>query len=463
MNRAGGRILWSEEALRNHSRWCPSVRVAAPGTAKIRVTSRSDCVMKIRRFPLRAMNRSLFLRMAAILCLLRGSVAAQDTLIPELPPGWSIRRTALPDANREAASQKLGLPVVRLEHCQVTAPQTAFQMYLATAADESIAAKLEEKFLAVHDHDESYVARKGVVVAEIVKAPATLAARLKHLLAWNPPVERTWRVQLRATPVTAAKNSMSYQPLFEALTKLRNDEAGDATALEKLKPDFTFGNSLRLYAPPGAKFTGPGQPAGANFVIPPGSLPMHCGIPAADVEFTVKVREFSVIPAAKPDVASLTAATKAWPQNLPAIKELSARLKPLTPQERLERILAWVSARVAHGGKIMGSRYGVATALQQGYGRCWDASDTFIAACRACGLPARQTGGWLAGVSGHVWAEVWLPAGGGREAGWLPADPTTSWSGVSCHYIPWWVSEDGVKPLELWGPPGIERVGPQSP
>lgn len=64
----------------------------------------------------------------------------------------------------------------------------------------------------------------------------------------------------------------------------------------------------------------------------------------------------------------------------------------------------------------------------------------------------------MVGMSGHVWAEVWLDDADKQKAGWMPVDPTTSWTGVSVHYIPWWISEDGVKPLELWGVPKVERV-----
>src|SRR5438105_3918224 len=111
------------------------------------------------------------------------------------------------------------------------------------------------------------------------------------------------------------------------------------------------------------------------------------------------------------------------------------------PRRRAERLLAAVNARGRFGGESVGSRYGARQALSQGFGHCWDKSDVFVCLCRAAGVPARQVGGWVRGVEGHVWAEVLL-----EGEGWLAVDATTTWLGVSADYVPLWVSEDGRIP-----------------
>jgi hypothetical protein len=76
--------------------------------------------------------------------------AAEDGLLPVLPEGWSIRRVEVPAACREAVARKLGIPLLRLENCQVTAGKTTCRLNLATAKDEADAKKLEESFLEIH-------------------------------------------------------------------------------------------------------------------------------------------------------------------------------------------------------------------------------------------------------------------------------------------------------------------------
>jgi transglutaminase-like putative cysteine protease len=122
---------------------------------------------------------------------------------------------------------------------------------------------------------------------------------------------------------------------------------------------------------------------------------------------------------------------------------------------KAERILRWVNGNIEFGGPVVGSRYGTKQVLAQGHGHCWDTSDVFITLCRAAGIPARQVGGWLVGVCGHIWAEVYLPG-----EGWVAVDSTASWLGVSSDYIPLFISEDGEAPFVYWNTPTIERVNP---
>ncbi len=68
---------------------------------------------------------------------------------------------------------------------------------------------------------------------------------------------------------------------------------------------------------------------------------------------------------------------------------------------------------------------------ERGFGDCGAQSMYFSALCRAVGIPARTTGGWQlfsGNLSGHFWAEFYLPG-----YGWLPVDPTAA---ESADYIP---------------------------
>jgi hypothetical protein len=115
-------------------------------------------------------------------------VAADEALLPALPEGWSIRRAEVPAASREAVARKPGIPLRRLENCQVNAGAATLRLNPGTANDEAGARKPEKSFLAIHGNVDSFVARKGSVVAEISNAAPELAARVKHLLACNVPL-----------------------------------------------------------------------------------------------------------------------------------------------------------------------------------------------------------------------------------------------------------------------------------
>ena len=117
----------------------------------------------------------------------------------------------------------------------------------------------------------------------------------------------------------------------------------------------------------------------------------------------------------------------------------------------MQRALGWLRAHVRYGGET-GSRWGTAQVIAQGYGQCWDHADVLVTLCRAAGVPAQEVMGWLAGVGGHVWTEVYL------DGAWWPVDATASWIGTSQDYVPLLVSEDGEAPAIYWGAPDrLER------
>jgi transglutaminase-like putative cysteine protease len=68
---------------------------------------------------------------------------------------------------------------------------------------------------------------------------------------------------------------------------------------------------------------------------------------------------------------------------------------------------------------------GAVGALRDGYGKCVDFADLFVALCRAKKIPARTCEGFVAAplkqeyIGLHEWAEVFL-----TDCGWVPFDPT---------------------------------------
>jgi hypothetical protein len=115
----------------------------------------------------------------------------------------------------------------------------------------------------------------------------------------------------------------------------------------------------------------------------------------------------------------------------------------------------WIRENIEYGGDIVGSRYGVETVLEQGYGRCWDHSDMMVTMARAAAIPSRQVAGWVYGLGGHVWSQVWLE----DEKIWLDVDTTVDELGVDSFYIPIWGTRDGEMLFMYSKLPDIQRVG----
>ena len=94
--------------------------------------------------------------------------------------------------------------------------------------------------------------------------------------------------------------------------------------------------------------------------------------------------------------------------------------------ELADRINDWVYQSMTYQAGVTGVRTTASEALALGFGVCQDYAHVMLAACRACGVPARYVSGHLVGQGGtHAWVEVVLPAGDGTdEAIAWPFDPT---------------------------------------
>jgi transglutaminase-like putative cysteine protease len=94
--------------------------------------------------------------------------------------------------------------------------------------------------------------------------------------------------------------------------------------------------------------------------------------------------------------------------------------------ELADRINDWVYQSMTYQAGVTGVRTTASEALALGFGVCQDYAHIMLAACRACGLPARYVSGHLVGQGGtHAWVEVVLPAGDetGEAIAWA-FDPT---------------------------------------
>jgi transglutaminase-like putative cysteine protease len=289
----------------------------------------------------------------------------------------------------------------------------------------------------------------------------SIAEKARDILGWGIEDSARWKVTFAVAPVAGGPDG-GRQALFNQMTAFRaGGEAG--TSLRDAASGFTFGNAVTL-----RQLTGAGEAAAFSFEPAPagrkasgdaasfsfGELPKQAGIPVLKIEAVVPVRAFSAsIPDAPVDIRALTRPTKAWPSDDPEFSRLAAPLSSAPPPVRMERILGLTRQKIHSTREGQGTRYGAAEALARGKGHCWDFSDIYITLARAAGLPARQVGGWVADMSGHVWAEVFID---GR--GWIAVDPTTTWTGISARYVPLWQSEDGAGPdFVWWSPPRLER------
>lgn len=416
----------------------------------------------------------------ALLALLLPSVlpgpaaAAEEDPIrnPRLPAAWTVvDRREVKGPDRERIAERLGVPLERLENVRLDAGGLPLQVNLALCPDVEAARRLEAKFVALHGEDPAFAVRGGRRVAEIVCGNRIAAQRARHLTGLEPPRPLAWSVSFAAAPLESS-DGMRWNALFNALGALRGGAEGPAdAAVAEAARGFEFGKVLRVrnapppgfatrfdFAPrPGRRTRSPAEEAAAF-----GDLPRRAGIPRVLVEALVPVLPFTARPVEKGlDEAALVASTPAWPaEDLQALAEfaLDDRRGTVKPKSRaaLERILALVRQKVRYGGEVVGSRYGVKKVLEQGFGHCWDLSDVFIALCRASGTPARQVGGWIRGVSGHVWTEALVDG-----EGWVEVDPSTSWTGVSGDYVPLWTSSDGRTPFVYFGPPTLEPADPE--
>lgn len=407
----------------------------------------------------------------ALVGLAASPVAAADEDPIEnarLPRLWKVvSRTKIPAGQVAEVGKRLGVEMTSLENAVLDAGGIRLQVNLARCPDEERAEALWTKFTEMHGGEKDYAdhwggslyaAARGRDVAEIVTANRLVAQKARHVIGWAETLPRRHlglysHVSMKIAPLESS-DGMRWNRLFNLLSDAA--DAKVASAIEEEAKAFAFADRVILperhghdVVPKAASSRRVGDATELTFE----GLPREHGVPVLTVEQYIPLETFRPAPREK-EAGLWTGATAAWPVDAPevraAVAEALGKDAPSSPRERVERVLAWVHGHVKYGGEVVGSRYGVLKVLKQGFGHCWDQSDVFVTLCRAAGVPAREVGGWLLRVGGHVWAEVRL-----GDEGDLAVDPGTTWLGVSSDYVRLWVSDDGRTPFVYWAPPTI--------
>lgn len=420
-----------------------------------------------------------------------------------LPPGWRrARQVAVGEEQVRAIGARLGVRLVAVDNDVYEVGGVALQVNRLVAADEAEAMRVAVALAA--NGRERFVARRGCEVAEFARMGALAASAARHALGWPAEEPVLWRATFEIACVERGDDMEGNRVFGLCLEAAQGDEAERAAAearIAELVADWTFGRTLRLAAPlAGEQRTYTFEPAplaerreGDVLVFEFPELPRRHGLPFVRVTATVgtapwyEPRRVSTEDTAGAGVRpELLAATPAWPSDHERVRALvdglvapqhgaaADRARPdgsaaeraaadgaaaegaasPSARARCQLVFDHVVRSVRYGGDVVGSRYGALQVLEQGYGRCWDASDVLVTLLRAAGLEARQVAGWLAEPSsGHVWVEVRIPG-----EGWLALDPTCPWLGTSRDHVPWLRSEDGHMPIVYLALPQLVPV-----
>jgi transglutaminase-like putative cysteine protease len=414
------------------------------------------------------------MRWALLLCaawLAAGAVASgqQAPRFDTLPPGWEVvKQFAVPADQTAAIAEQLGGRIQSLSNTILTAEGRQLRVNVLECATPKDAETIHQAVAKAHGGSRDSALRRGTRVIEFVCEDLRIIKQAHYFLGLRPKTV-TYRVRFEAAPLEQA-DYMVWNRMFNAfLAWRRNPEAEEARQpIDSLSGKFRFGRrlSLRVYGqgrlPSQYAFDPkPVEEAKAaagdtrQFIFD--ALPTRAGVPCVAVTATVTSEAFAFRPAKRQAGPDLLGPTAFWPVDNPEIVRLARTItaKHTTDGAKVEAILAWLmpGRNIRFGGPVTGSRYGVMTVLEQGFGQCWDFSDVCVTLCRAAGVPCRQVAGWLHEGCGHIWAEVLL-----EGKGWQQVDPT---AGTACgsDYIPYLVSETGDMALVYLSMPEVNVVG----
>jgi hypothetical protein len=386
---------------------------------------------------------------------LGGSEPEVRNRFADLPAGWRVEQdTQAPALQAAEIGKKLGGEVVGLTNTVLSVDGQRLQVNQISCRTAADAERIYRTLRKSKGHP-ALALRRETTVIEFVVGDVRLAVRGNYVLRYRPATAR-YHVRFAAAPLVQC-DYMRWNGVFNAFMKLEQAAAADRPAAEaaalNLVQGFQFGDTLWLrrhgQGPVETQWSlNPSGEAGASmdgsrhFTF--ATIPKRAGVPYVLVAADVTSEAFAQTPAEPSRSSDLTAATDLWPVDDPEIRKLVAEItaNKVARREQVQAILEWLlpGRNVRYAGDVIGSRYGAAAVLKQGYGHCWDFSDLFITLCRAAGIPARQVGGWLFEQDGHVWAEVLCD-----ETGWEAVDPTAG-MGCGSDYIPLLSTTDGRWP-----------------
>jgi hypothetical protein len=387
------------------------------------------------------------------LCAVTASAGLEQS---DLPQCWKLNSTYDADAaTLRGFGGRFGVELDALSNYKIDAGGIPLQVNVVVCKGPEDAKKVHDFFMTARDASPQKYVREDHIVYEFLCDNHGVRAMIQEALGIRPTYERLYRVTMEVAPL-AAGDGMLWNALFNALTAHRKDPGDEATTAKArgLAGKFQFGDAIALrnekaeWGTPSYTFSiePTSQKADGDVLsLTFEGLPRTLDVPRVTVTAKVPVRSFGVYQPSKPvNTYELTRATAAWPTGHPlVVKALEGLDESWPARKKIEYIQCWVFDNIRYDGDVVGSRYGTAKVLEQGYGHCWDKADAFVTICRAAGVPAREVMGWnIVFNSGHVWAQAY-----DEREGWISIDATASWPGTDETYIPLFILEDGRVPF----------------
>ena len=259
----------------------------------------------------------------------------------------------------------------------------------------------------------------------VARVATSLAAGVKTTF-YELEVREEKSDEVRVERLTA--DGMWLSIMAGTMVELRREPEQQAKALDKSANVFVLGTS-RLNRPLGIEH--PSQVVKLTLTVE-GNAAQHLnGVTGQKATFhpgrgvtEIVVGTAYRLPAEGDDVADATAATTAYPANVPALQAMAATAvgDAQTPALKIERLVAFVSDYVEDSYEHDAAT--VMDVVKAKKGDCTEHTALFVTLARAVGIPARDVSGLMymgdevGALGGHAWAEVVL------DGHWIPVDPT---------------------------------------
>jgi len=367
-----------------------------------------------------------------------------------------MRDEVIVGADLERISSSLGIEIEALINQEVLIEGESVRVNFLKPSAGTTALQAMNKLAWFKGSDDGlYVL--GDTVIEVVTGEVRFAETVWRLVNVPPPSpSEPYRYQVRfsAIPVSQADYMM-----LNDCSLLASDGATREELLEA-DPSLRFGGLLPLFTNRNRtriEWSPEGEIVRVDDSITQVTVGAQDALGVVQVTMTAHVG--GPIDVGPGELGPYIEETRFWPVGSErvrsALREALMEMEGDGAMAMVSAIAGWVRENIRYSDGPVGSRFGVEQVLEQGYGRCWDQSDVFITLARAAGLPARQVDGWIYGVGGHVWSQVWIR----DEHIWLDVDTSTDKLGVDSYYIPMWGTRDGEMLFLYKDWPRVTRLG----
>ncbi|MCK4518955.1 MAG: transglutaminase domain-containing protein [Candidatus Omnitrophica bacterium] len=426
----------------------------------------------MNRLPIKIVVVTTLFLMAVVISPVSGAEKVEPCF-DRLPVGWTVTRSFVMSGDETAAiGKRLGVPIKKVSNTFLLVHGRQVQVNILEAKSDDGVVRLHSVISRMKGSPAFCVQKKRQVI-EFTGSNVTvaLATKISYELGFVcKPSEARYRITADIATIDEA-DYMSFNKLFNLFIKTNINSINKQTSsqIAELSKRFQFGNQITLRAS-GQKTQKPVYnfspvPLKERTSIKSGTVTYSfsethnlLGMPYVTLTADITTREAGLTPTAREADKILLAATTFWPVDDPKIISLAKKITAgkVNREAKVEAILKWLTPgrNIKFGGPVTGSRWGVKKVLKQKYGHCWDFSDCFVTLCRASDIPCRQVGGWLYGMSGHIWAEVLF-----EGKGWQQVDPTGGGK-LKCgiYHIPYFVTEDGNMPILYVSMPKIKII-----